>query len=291
LLVTRALKILVTGAAGHLGAAMVAECSRAHQVVGFAHADLDITDARAVKDAVGAARPDAIVNCAAFNEVDRAEEEPVHAFGVNAFGVQALARAAAEAGASFVHFSTDFVFDGNADRPYTEEDRPGPLNVYGASKLVGEWLAREAPRHYVLRVESLFGGPTAGTLARPGSVGAIVSRIEAAQEVPVFVDRVVSPTHARHAAAVTLRLLHEPRVPFGLYHCVNSGSCGWDELAAEAARLLDREPFLKRITLESVTLKARRPRYCALSNAKLAAAGIVLPDWREALAEYLSART
>jgi dTDP-4-dehydrorhamnose reductase len=162
--------------------------------------------------------------------------------------------------------------------------------VYGASKLVGEWLAREAPRHYVLRVESLFGGPTAGTLARAGSIGTIISKIEAGHEVPVFIDRVVSPTNARDAARVTLHLLTDARLPFGLYHCVNSGTCRWDELAIEAARMLGREALLKRMTLESVELKARRPRYCALSNAKLATGGILLPHWRDALGEHIRAR-
>ncbi len=283
------MKVVVTGAAGHLGAAIVQEFSRSHDVAALTHGDLDITDAAAASRVLAAAHPDLVINCAAYNDVDGAEDEPVAAFQINAFGVQALARAAADSGAVFVHFSTDFVFDGRADRPYTEEDRPNPLSVYGASKLVGDWLAREAPRHYVLRVESVFGGPTAGTSAKSGSVGTLLDAIEAGREVPVFTDRVVSPTHAGEAARATAEVVSS-ELPYGLYHCVNDGTCRWDELAQEAARLLGRDVRLKPMTLESVTLKARRPRYCALSNAKLAGAGITLSHWRDALARYVRNR-
>ena len=281
------MKVLVTGAAGHLGAAVVQEFSRGHDVTAFARADLDITNAAAVAAAVAAARPEAIVNCAAYNDVDGAEDDPATAFNVNAFAVQVLARAAAAADAAFVHFSSDFVFNGKADRPYVESDLPAPLSIYGTSKLVGEWLAREAPRHYVLRVESLFGGPTAGRGARSGSVGRIIEAIEQGQEVPVFTDRVVSPTNAVEAASATARIL-QSHLPPGLYHCVNGGACRWDELAMEVARLLERDARLKQLTLDSVPLRARRPRYCALSNAKLATAGITMSDWKDALARYLT---
>lgn len=277
------MKVLVTGAAGHLGAEMVKVFSATHDVVSFTRATLDVTDAAAVHAAVRATRPDAVINCAAYNDVDGAEDNPVAAFHVNAFAPQALARAASAVDAAFVHFSTDFVFDGETDRPYTEEDRPGPRGVYAASKLVGEWLAREAPRHYVLRVESLFGGTSGHP---PRSVGKIVEAVKLGREVPVFVDRVVSPTSVTEASLATKAILERGFAP-GLYHCVNSGTCRWDELAAEVGRLLGREPKLKPITLESVTLKARRPRYCALSNQKLVQAGVSMSHWRDAVRVYL----
>jgi dTDP-4-dehydrorhamnose reductase len=279
------MKIVVAGAAGHLGATIVHELSPAHQVVPFTRSELDVTDAAAVRDAVSSANPAAVINCTAYNDVDGAEDDPITAFNVNAFGVQALARASAEVGALFLHFSTDFVFSGDTARPYTEEDRPGPLGVYGASKLVGEWLAREAPRHYVLRVESLFGGPH----GQGRSVSRIVDAIEAGREVPVFVDRVVSPTSVVQLAAATGALL-EKELPGGVYHAVNGGACRWDELALEVARYLGREARLKPITLADVSLKARRPRFCALSNQKLASAGIVMDEWRDALRQHLADR-
>lgn len=284
------MNVFVTGAAGHLGAAIVQEFGRHADVIALTRAELDITEAAAVSAAVAAAKPNVVINCAAYNDVDAAEDDPVTAFAVNAFGVQALARASHAHGSVFVHFSSDFVFNGESTRPYTESDRPGPLSVYGASKLVGEWFARDAERYYLLRVESLFGGPTAGTTARSGSVGRIVDAIEADAEVPVFVDRVVSPTHVVELAEVTRRLVASG-VEYGLFHAVNSGSCRWDELALEVGRLLGRTPRLKPLTLESVALRARRPRFCALDNGRLAEHGFALGHWRDAVEKYVRTRT
>ena len=160
-------RVLVTGAAGQLGSVIVGALRPDCEVVPLARPDLDITDHRAVMDRVSAARPDAIVNCAAYNRVDQAEQDAVSALQVNAFAVRSLAQAAAAVGATLVHYSTDFVFDGTAERPYREDDPPNPGSVYAASKLLGEWFALEAPGAYVLRVESLFGGVTSHELGRP----------------------------------------------------------------------------------------------------------------------------
>jgi dTDP-4-dehydrorhamnose reductase len=232
-------------------------------------------------------RPDVVVNCSAYTDVDRAEDEPVEALEVNAFAVRALAAEAEAVGAVFVHYSTDFVFDGAAGRPYTEADQPNPRSTYACSKLIGEWFAAEASRHYVLRVESVFGGPPAG--ARPTSVDRIVDRLVDGEEVPVFSDRTVSPSYQRDVAAAT-RALVERGAPPGLYHCVNSGACTWEELAREAARLMGTSARLKPLRMADAGLRANRPRYCALSNAKLAAAGVPMPTWQDALARYLAER-
>ncbi len=154
---------------------------------------------------------------------------------------------------------------------------------------MGEWFAREAPRHYVLRVESLFGAPPAGPGARRTSVDRIVDGLIAGEEVTVFVDRTVSPSYHRDVARVTQAVI-EGRAPAGLYHCVNSGSCTWEGLAIEAARQLGVVPRLKPVRLADAGLRANRPLYCALSNAKLRGAGIAMPAWQDALARYLAAR-
>ena len=135
-----------------------------------------------------------------------------------------------------MHYSTDFVFDGETDRPYVESDRPNPRGVYAASKLLGDWFAADAPRAYVLRVESLFGDPGAGATRR-GSLGTIVERIRRGDEVPVFVDRTVSPSYTADIARATRAVL-ERQLPTGIYHCVNEGFATWAEIAGEAARLL-----------------------------------------------------
>src|SRR5262245_11567054 len=141
----------VDGGAGQLGAAVAEACGAAHETVTFARTDLDTTDDAAVAAAMARVRPDAIVNGSAYTNVDGAEDEPVTALNVNALAVRSLARAAETHGAALVHFSTDFVFDGTASAPYTEQDRPNPRSAYAASKLLGEWFALEAPRAHVLQ--------------------------------------------------------------------------------------------------------------------------------------------
>jgi dTDP-4-dehydrorhamnose reductase len=274
--------ILVTGASGQLGSAFIAALAPDRGVVGLARADLDLTDSPAVLAGVAALRPALIVNCAAYNQVDAAETDPLAALGVNAIGVRTLARAAAETGATLVHFGTDFVFDGTGSRPYAEEDPPNPQSVYASSKLLGEWLARDVPHHYVLRVESLFGGPR-----RKSSVDAIIEHLRHGRPAPVFVDRIVSPSFVRDVVEATLALV-ERRAPSGVYHCVNDGHATWHELGREAARLLAVESRLTPTRFADVALPAPRPQYCALSNRKLADAGIVMPSWQDALARHIA---
>lgn len=279
------MRVLVTGAQGLLGAAVVREF-RDVDLHACSHEDLDVADEAAVARLVTSLAPDAIVNCAAYNNVDQAEREAEAALRVNAFGVLSLARAARAAGATLVHYSSDFVFDGESDRPYVETDRPNPRGVYAASKLLGEWFAADAPRAYVLRVESLFGEPGAGATRR-GSLGTIVDRIRGGDDVPVFVDRTVSPSFTDDIARATRALL-ERRLASGVYHCVNEGFATWAEIAGEAARLLGVSWKMKPLTLESAALAAPRPRYCAMSPAKLADAGVVMPPWEDALERYLN---
>lgn len=282
------MKVLVTGAHGLLGAAIVREFEAGHHdVVPLARAALDVTNDVAVRTVVRDQRPALVINCAAFNDVDGAEADPPAALRLNALAVLSLARAAADAGAIFVHFSTDFVFDGEKHAPYVEEDRPNPRSVYGISKLLGDWFALETPRTYVLRVESLFGPPGPNG-SRRGSLGTIADRIRAGDEVPVFVDRTVSPTYTPDIARA-VRTLVERQAPPGLYHCVNSGAATWATVAERIANHLGRPLKARPLTLETAALRARRPRYCALSNAKLAAAGVQMPSWDEALETFLAA--
>jgi dTDP-4-dehydrorhamnose reductase len=279
------MKVLVLGASGQLGAAVVHEFRPRAEVVAPGRQELDLADDASVEARVIAEAPDVIVNCAAYNLVDLAEDHPIDALNVNAFGPRTLGRAAARCGATLVHYSTDFVFDGRIDRPYTELDRPNPQSVYAASKLLGEWFAADAPEHYVLRVESLFGRAPDGP--SHGSATTILQRLKSGDETPVFVDRTVSPTHVVDAAAAT-RALVERKVPFGLYHCVNSGHCTWLEFAQEAARLIGRPARLVPVKVSDVSLRAPRPKYCALDNAKLSSLGVSMPDWRDALSRSIT---
>ena len=280
-------RVFLAGLAGQLGGAISAGYADV-EVVAHTRATLDVTDGEAVRRAVAAAAPAVVINCTAFNDVDGSEDRPVEAFAVNALAVRTLARAAEDNGAAFVHYGTDFVFDGETERPYTEEDAPSPRSAYAMSKLVGEWFALDIPRGYVLRVESLFGTPP-GWHGRRGSMDGIVAGLEQGRPVRVFVDRVVSPSYVVDVAAATRHLVESGAAP-GLYHCVNTGHASWQDVATEAARLLGVSARLEPITLEHVHLRAPRPRFCALSNRKLADAGFPMPDWRDALARWLASR-
>lgn len=278
------MRIAIVGAKGQLGAALVHECAPYHDISAFNRAELDISDAAAVDAAMAAVKPAVILNAAAFTDVDAAEDHPVEALKDNAFGVRALARAAQAHGATLVHYSTDFVFDGKASTPYTEADPPNPQSVYAASKLLGEWFAQDAPRAYVLRVESLFGQPPSGPAK--GSAAGILATLKAGGSPKVFEDRTVSPSYLVDVAQAT-RYLVESGAPAGLYHCVNTGQCTWLEFALEMARLLGVEPRVTPVRMADVTLRAVRPMFCALSNGKLRAAGVAMPTWQDALRRSL----
>lgn len=274
---------LVTGAAGQLGSALARRLSDRWTIVPFARQDLDLTDTRAVRQAVARERPTVIFNCAAYTNVDRAEEEPAAALAVNGFAVGALARAAREQDAALVHYSTDFVFKGDAARLHSEDDSPEPQNIYAQSKLIGEWLAADASRHYVLRVESLFGGERAAS-----SIDRIIDNIKAGRETKAFSDRTVSPSFVEDVAAATTFLL-DSGGEAGLYHCVNTGSTTWFELALRIRVLLGRpDAPITPIRVADLALRAARPQYAALDNAKLARAGFRMPTWEEALERYLA---
>jgi len=280
-------RVLVTGASGQLAASII-RAFWDRDVIAHTHATLDVTDGAAVQREIGNAHPDLIVNCAAFNQVDDAERRATEAFAVNAFAVRSLARAAESCGAALVHYGSDFVFDGTATQPYDEAAAPGPRSVYASSKLVGEWLALEAPRAYVLRVESLFGSPSDWT-GRRGTLDGIVAGLEAGRDLTVFTDRTVSPGYVVDIAAATRYLVEADAAP-GTYHCVNSGYGTWQEVALEVARILGIPARLKLVTMDEVSLAAARPRFCALSNRKLAAAGFTMPPWQDALRRWLGAR-
>lgn len=276
------MKLLVLGAAGQLGGAFAGREDLT--CVGVTRRDVDVTVHDALMAAVEDQRPDVIVNCTAYNDVDGAEDDVQTALEVNAFAVRSMAAAARRAGATLVHYSTDFVFDGEASTPYAEDDRARPVSVYGASKLLGEWFALDAPRAYVLRVESLFGGPAARS-----SVDRIVSALREGRTAPVFVDRIVSPSFVEDVVDTTVRLLHV-NAAGGVYHCVNRGAATWAEVGSSVAAILGVSPDrLRPTSVRDVTMRARRPVYCALDPTRLETAiGRSMPTWRNALERYLA---
>jgi dTDP-4-dehydrorhamnose reductase len=277
-------KVLVTGAGGQLGQTIARRFQLHHDVIACDRAALDITSHAAVHEVIHAARPEVIVNCAADNDVDGSEDHPTRALAVNAWAVRLLARAAREIDATLVHYSTDFIFDGTATSPYDEEATPNPRGAYATSKLIGEWFAAEVPRHYVLRVESLFGGRRARS-----SVDHLLTRVLNGREVRVFVDRTVSPSHVDDVARATEAII-ERRPPYGLYHCVNRGWTDWQTLTRElAARAGRPDATIVRVRLADAGLRAPRPQFAALSNEKLTRVGIPMPPWQDAIGRYVAA--
>ena len=286
------MKVLLTGADGQLAFALRERLRTEHDLVACSRSDLDVTSGVAVRDATRSIRPEVIVNGAAYNNVDAAEDDPLDAFAVNGLAVRSLADAAEELDAILVHYSTDFVFDGTATAPYPETAIPNPRSAYATSKLLGEWFAAGWSKHYVLRVESLFGG---GVQIRddgrtPGSsLDRIADAMIAGQEVRAFDDRVVSPSFVPDVADVTLRLL-EHTAPFGLYHCASEGYGTWVDVATELAVRLGTKARIVPVKMDDMELKAERPRFCALSNTRLRTVGIVLPTWQNAVARFATAR-
>ena len=274
------MRVLITGFGGQLASGIVEGFEDA-DVRTYSRSDLDVTQLEAVLERVRRDRPDVIINCAAYNDVEHAQDDAENAIEVNAFAVRCLARAATDVGAVLVHYSTDFVFDGRTDKPYSEDDPPNPQSVYAQSKLLGEWFALEAPRALVLRVESLFGGRPAKS-----SIDRIRDALAQDHEASVFVDRTVSPSYVTDVAAATRAVVQHGQS--GLYHCVGTGHATWYEVAQEMARIMGKSSSqLRPISVRDVTLRAPRPQFAALSNDKLR--GIYpMPGWQDALRRYLT---
>ena len=282
------MRIIVSGASGRLGAALSTElASSGHDVAAFGRAGFDITRVEQVTGVIDALRPEVVINCAGYNAVDAAERDRTAAFATNAQGPELLATAADAAGALFVHFSTDFVFDGEADRPYTETDPPNPLGTYGASKLTGEAATRRSERHYIVRISSLFGG--VGINGHRATVDHIADSVSSGTSVRAAVDRTVTPSYVPDVSRAIVEML-ERQVPYGTYHCVSGPSTTWYELALEVARQIGGDACVEPIRAADLTASAPRPRLCALSNQKLASVGIRMPTWQAAIRRHLAAR-
>jgi dTDP-4-dehydrorhamnose reductase len=276
------MKLLVTGAAGMLGRdVMLAAGNAGHQVVGYGHAELDIGDADAASAKIEGERPDVVINCAAWTDVDGAEEAEEEATRINGAGAGNVAAAAAKVGASVVYVGSDYVFDGSKGAPYVETDQSAPLSAYGRSKLAGEEATRAAnKRHFVVRSAWLFG--TGG----PNFVETMLRLAADHGEVLVVRDQVGSPTYTWHLAYGIVRLIEG--VEFGIHHMAAAGSCSWYEFAREIFEQANVECKVMSATTEMLGRPAPRPAYSALTSQREHA--IELPSWQDGLAAYLSQR-
>jgi dTDP-4-dehydrorhamnose reductase len=275
--------VLVTGAAGMLGREVTAAChARGQDVVALARPALDITDPAAVERAIGEYDPEAVINCAGFTDVDRAEDDEGAAMRVNDEGAALLAGAAASIGAKIVYPSSDYVFDGSARRPYVESDIPAALSAYGRSKQAGETSVAVAnPRHFIVRSSWLYG------LGGKNFVETMLRLGKEQPEVLVVSDQVGCPTYTRHLGEALALLVegHE----FGIHHIAGSGHCSWYEFAQEIFDQAGLECRVMAATTDMLARKAPRPHFSVLGTERRDPIG--LPHWRAGLAAYLTERS
>jgi dTDP-4-dehydrorhamnose reductase len=276
------LKLVVAGAGGMLGRD-VASAARGmrHQVVALGRDELDVTDPAQVERRILRERPGAVINCAAWTDVDGAEENESEASAVNGEGAGFVAGAAAGVEAKVLYVSTDYVFDGTKSGPYLESDEPAPVQAYGRSKLVGERATAVAnPRSFIVRSAWLFGphgDNFVETMLRLGDRGA---------PVVVVHDQVGSPTYTGHLAIGLLRLFEG--TAYGIHHMAGAESCSWYEFAQEIFRQAEVDAKVMAATSDMLDRPAKRPANSVLESGR--EAPIKLPEWRRGLADYLERR-
>ncbi len=283
------MKVLLFGAHGQLGT----DLHRVFQageivVVPVTHEDLDVRNREGVLAAVMEVRPDVVVNTTAFHKVEECEEQPSISFDVNATGPRNLAQACDRAGCILVHFSTDYVFDGRQQTPYTEDDLPHPLSVYAASKLAGEHLIGAVfDRTFIIRTCGLYG--LAGSKGRGGNfVETMLKKAASGSQIRVVDDQVLTPTFTADLAEVVARLIKTEE--FGLYHVSSEGECSWYEFARTVFELEKLQANLIPVSTGEFSSPVRRPSYSVLSKRKLNDIGLLMPPWQDGLARYLRAR-
>ena len=282
-------KIVIVGAGGRLGAALLREYSTDFEVGGFTHAQLDIGDAEELREKLGGLAFDVLINCAAQTNVDRCESYRDEAFALNAEAPRVLAEIANANGAKLIHISTDYVFDGQATQPYTEEDEARPISVYGESKREGERLVLQASaRHLVARVSWVFGPD------RPSFIDGFLQKAREHEEVAAVADKFSTPTYTLDLAQM-LKPFFRQDSEGGLVHFANAGECSWQEYAQWALDSCHELGLpMKAKTVEPLTLAdmksfvARRPPYTVLSTNKFSQVTGEMPrSWQDAVADYV----
>ena len=279
------MKIALIGADGQLGFDLL-NLLPTEKCRPLFYPDFDVREAQKTRDILQSLAPDVVINTAAFHRVDECEDRPEEALIVNAVAVRNLALICRERNAVLVHFSTDYVFDGRKRTPYVEEDEPAPLNVYGVSKLAGEYFVRSLCRKYFLiRTCGLYG--SAGCREKGMNFVELMIHLEkSGRPLRVVDDQWVTPTSTEELAGRILELLGTER--YGLYHMTNEGQCTWYEFAREIFSLVGRAANLSPIDSQAYGAKARRPAYSVLENQRAKALGITdFSPWREALKNYL----
>jgi dTDP-4-dehydrorhamnose reductase len=296
------IRIVIIGSGGRLGAALTRELAGKSDVVGFNHAQLDLTDAKQIHAKIDNLEFDVLINAAAFTNVDLCEKEKGQAFQINAEAPRSLAEICREKKAKLIHFSTDYVFDGKKHEPYLESDPANPISVYGESKREGEKLVLQAhDQHLVVRVSWVFGPD------RPSFIDAVIKRARESEHVDAIADKFATPTYTPDVAQMLSQFFGDwsrrapaPDGPWagrlqGILHFANAGECSWQEYAQHAIDCCHKFGLpLKAKTIAPLKLAdmknfvARRPVYSVLSPTKFRSlTGAPPRSWRDAVAEYV----
>lgn len=276
------MRVVVTGAAGQLGQDVLKELARKnHEAIGADRQQLDITKEADVQAYINEIKPDVILHCAAYTNVDAAEENEDAAYQVNAAGTEYLAKAAKQVGAKMLCVSTDYVFDGTATEPYEVDQPTKPLGAYGRTKLAGEeLLQKHLEQFFIVRTAWVFG------VNGNNFVKTMIRLGEERGEVGVVHDQVGSPTYTVDLAKFMVELMETDK--YGIYHATNSGICSWYEFAVEIFKQAGMNVKVNPLTTDQFPRPAARPKYSVLSKKKIEEQGLTpLRGWKEALAAYL----
>jgi len=277
-------KVAIIGSTGQLGSDIFEVFGE--KALPLSHDEIEVKDInsciKVLKDV------DVVINCAAYVKVDESENNPEAAFMINAIGARNVALVCNEKKMKNVYISTDFVFDGNKNKPYQEDDQPNPIDIYGLSKYAGEILTRNLSlpkKYYIIRSSSLYGEK--GARGKGGNfVDWMIEKANNNEVIKVVDDIVMSPTYTKDAAEMVKNII-EKKLPYGIYHVVNQGHCSWFEFAKKIFRFLDIDANLFPIKSDELNRKAKRPKFSALGSAKLNSFGLKMRNWEDALKDYL----
>ncbi|GAA0310707.1 dTDP-4-dehydrorhamnose reductase [Gracilibacillus halotolerans] len=276
------MKVLVTGYSGQLGYDVVrVGLNSNHEIVGISSKDLNITNKSHVEDFIRKLKPDVIIHCAAYTAVDNAEDNKSDCYNVNVNGTKYLAEIAKTINAKFVYISTDYVFNGEGNLPFTETSVPNPINYYGETKYEGEQIVKGLiEKHFIIRISWVFG------INGNNFVKTMIRLSETKNELNIVNDQIGSPTYTYDLAHLIIDMIDTEK--YGTYHASNEGYCSWAELALETFKMLKKEVKVNLVSTEEYPTRALRPKNSRLSKSKLIKSGFApLPDWESALKRYI----
>jgi dTDP-4-dehydrorhamnose reductase len=284
------MKILLIGASGQLGGDILRNNAK-HEIIAPGRSELDLQHLEQMERAVRHVRPDVVINCAAFHNVPLCEEQPEKAFLVNCFSVGRLAGLCRDNGVRFVTFSSDYVFDGAKRTPYVESDAPRPLQIYGITRVAGEYAALSAAPEQVIVIRTcgLYG--RSGAVSKGGNfIDKRIADAKTMRSLEMGSDQTVCPTSTDDLSKAVFALLENRECAPGIYHLVNEGECTWYEFTRAIFNILDLKVDVHPVNRSGLSGSMRRPLYSVLANTKARKLGVALPPWRTTLQRYLLSR-